>query len=205
MSSKGQLSHSNLPAVPVYLSVLPEMISSSWCCSGVLRWPQVSLGVSCGTGQSEGLSSSRGCGILLGYGQQICLPGACGGKYKTWEGSDLPQSQSCSCPWLGCRGGWRCPLLLSPCLTSASLRAAFIPSTAAAAFLSSLGVGILNSSALTRCAWLCCSSTVVQLSWRCPSPREKLGRVNVLPAPGAYSPQSPLLLSHSQAQLQTRL
>lgn len=32
LSSKGQLSNSNLPAVPICLSVLPEIISSSLSC-----------------------------------------------------------------------------------------------------------------------------------------------------------------------------
>lgn len=56
---------------------------------GVLRGSQVSLGLSWGTGQSEGLSSGRS-GILLGYGHQIYFQGIVE-EHKTWEGSDLPQ------------------------------------------------------------------------------------------------------------------
>lgn len=77
--------------------------------------------------------------------------------------------------------------------------------SSSSAFLSSLGIGTLNSLALTRCVWLCCSNTLVQLSWRYLSPREMLDRVNVLSALGDYGPWFPLLLSHSQAQLQSRL
>lgn len=72
----------------------------------VPRWPQMALGLSCRTGQSEGLLQQQESGILLGFGQQICFQGIVE-EHKTWEGSDLPQvawSHSCSCPWLGCRG-----------------------------------------------------------------------------------------------------
>lgn len=168
---------------------------------GAARGAEVATGVSVGQDKAKDSLSSRRSGILLGCGQQICFQGIVEER-KTREGSELPQS--CSCPgWDAEGGGDPTPAISLP------HSSAFIPSTAAALLssplLCGLAVGIVHSLALTRCSWLCCSSSVARLSWRCLSPREMLHRVNVLPAPGGYSPLFPLLLSHSQAQLQTRL
>lgn len=140
---------------------------------------------------------------MLGYGQKICFQGIVQ-QCKTWEGSDLPQvawSQSCSCPWLG--GMQRVLEIPTPAISFPPLSISvcwFHPQpSSSSAFLSWLGVGTFNSLALTRRAWLCCSSTVAQLSWRSLSP----GRCSQSEC--AYSPLFPLLLSHSQARLQNRL
>jgi len=72
--------------------------------------------------------------IWLGYGQQICFPGITK-QCKTGGGSVEPWvvwSQSSGWPWLGCRGWWRSPLLLSPFLNSMPPCASFTPGTTAA-------------------------------------------------------------------------
>lgn len=65
--------------VPIYLSALPEMISKLPVLPGVLRWPQVSLGLSCGTGQGEGLLQQQEVWHFAALWAANLLPGDCGG------------------------------------------------------------------------------------------------------------------------------